>query len=310
MRHLTGSVLIVIGAVCFGFMGLFGSWAMRAGVSVEMMLFLRFAIAGTVMAVVMILRSTRLPSPRTLAALMAMGGVLYVGEAMLFFHAMRYIPVGLVSLLLYVYPAVVTVAAWMFLHERLTTGKLLALALASLGLILTIVPTITKDNPSSSARPSAMVGVMLGLGCCLSYSIYILVGGPVTRRSGVIAGSTVVILSAAAALGAVALLKGDAWPDSRQAWVAIGLLAIISTLVSITAVLAGLARIGPVRTSMISTLEPVVTVLVGAAFMHERMTWVQLAGGALIVIAAMVVARAGHGAQTPMPADSPALEVH
>jgi drug/metabolite transporter (DMT)-like permease len=310
MRHLTGTALIVLGAVCFGFMGLFGSWAMRAGVSVEMMLFLRFAIAGVVMAVVMTARGSPLPSPRVFLALIGMGGVLYVGEAMLFFHAMKHIPVGLVSLLLYVYPAVVTVIAWLFLRERLTGAKLIALGLASAGLLLTIVPTVVAGGETRFAGANPTLGVILGLCCCLSYAIYILVGGPVTRRSGVIAGSTIVILSAAVVLGAMALARGDALPKTQQAWMGIILLAVVSTLIAITAVLAGLARIGPVKTSMISTLEPVVTAIVGAAFMNEALSALQLAGGALIVIAALTIARAGHSAQTPMPADAPALEVH
>jgi drug/metabolite transporter (DMT)-like permease len=311
MRHLTGSVLVMLAAVCFGFMGLFGSWAMRAGVSVEMMLFLRFAVAGIVMAIAVIARGSTMPTLRVVLALIAMGGVLYVGEAMFFFHAMKHIPVGMVSLLLYVYPAVVTIAAWLFLRESITRGKIVALALASAGLLLTIVPTIADGLASSrGADANPTLGVLLGLGCCFSYALYILVGGPVARRAGAITGSSIIILSAAAVLGCIALARGDAWPNTPHAWWGIILLAVVSTVISITAVLVGLARIGPVRTSMISTLEPVVTVIVGAAFMNEAMSAVQVAGGVLIVTAAIVIARAGHGTQTAMPADAPALEAH
>ena len=310
MRQITGTVLVVVAALCFGFMGLFGSWVMRAGVSVEMMLFLRFAIAGMVMAVAMAVRGSRWPTSRVLWALIGMGGVLYVGEAMFFFHAMKHIPVGMVSLLLYVYPAVVTIVAWLFLHERMTRSKVLALLLASTGLLLTIIPTISNDGVGRVAGGSAALGVVLGLSCCLSYAIYILVGGPVARRAGIISGSTIIILSAAAVFGCIALARGDAWPSTPPAWWGIMLLAIISTVISISAVLVGLARIGPVKTSMISTLEPVVTVFVGAAFMNESMSVVQITGGVLIVAAAVIMARAGHAAQVPRPADAPALEAH
>jgi len=44
--------------------------------------------------------------------------------------------------------------------------------------------------------------------------------------------------------------------------------------------------------------------------MNEAMSAVQVAGGVLIVTAAIVIARAGHGTQTAMPADAPALEAH
>jgi drug/metabolite transporter (DMT)-like permease len=291
MRQLTGSILVVIAAVCFGFMGLFGSWAMDAGVSVEMMLFLRFAIGGSVMALLMIM--LRLPWPRggVLAGLIAMGAVLYVGEAMFFFHGTRHIAVGLVSLLLYVYPVIVTVFACLFLHERLTPARLVALTLAVCGLALTIGPMALEQQEPQ--RPGALpwLGVVFGLGCCVSYAIYILVGGGLTRSAGAIPASTVVILSAAVVLGGLAFLRGDSMPDSAPAWTGIILLALASTVIAITGILVGLARIGPVQTSTLSTLEPVTTVLVGALLMGQRLSPVQMLGGGLIVAAAVIIAR-------------------
>ena len=61
MRQLSGAILVVIAAIGFGFMGLFGSWAMNAGVSVEMMLFLRFAIAGAIMSIILVGRGEGWP---------------------------------------------------------------------------------------------------------------------------------------------------------------------------------------------------------------------------------------------------------
>jgi len=289
MRQLVGSILVIIAAICFGFMGLFRSWA--GGVSVEMTLFLRFAIAGIIMAMIMPTRRLPWPRGRLLLGLIGMGAVLYVGESMFFFHGMRHIPVGLVSLLLYVYPVLVTIFAWLFLHERLTHARIIALGLAAAGLVLTTVPIITSDQKSQLADANPILGIALGLGCCVSYSIYILVGGVMTRRAGAIPASTVVILSAAAVFGALAFAKGDAFPSGASAWIGVFSLAIVSTVIAITGVLFGLDRIGPVQTSTLSTVEPVMTVIVGAAFMNQQLNWLQIGGGLLIVGAAIIIAR-------------------
>lgn len=300
MSRLVGSTLVVIAAACFGFMGLFGAWARDAGLSVEMMLFLRFAIAGVLMTLIMWCR--RLPWPRgwTLLGLIGMGGVLYVGEAMFYFHAARHIPVGMVSLLLYAYPVIVTLFAWLALKEPLTPARLVALCLAVTGLALTIGPIAARaaNEAESSAVDQGRdptLGVILGMCCCISYAIYILCGPPLTRRAGAVPAATVVILAAAGVLGILAIAQGKPLPPGMWPWGVGGVagLALFSTVIAITAVLAGLERIGAVQTSTLSTLEPVMTVLVGAAFLHESLAWAQIIGGGLIVIAAIVIARGG-----------------
>jgi drug/metabolite transporter (DMT)-like permease len=279
---------VIIAAICFGFMGLFRSWA--GGVSVEMVLFLRFAIAGAVMLAILLARRERLPHGKVLLGLIVMGAALYVAESLCFFHAMAHIPVGLVSLLLYIYPVIVTLFAWAFLREAMTPGRTLALVLAACGLTLTIAPTLPGDEPDQ-AGANTLLGVALGLGCCVSYAVYILIGGGLTRRAGAIPGSAIVMISAAGVLGAVSLGKGDAFPDTFDAWLGITLLAVVSTVIAITCVLVGLASIGPVQTSTLSTLEPVATILVGALWLDERLNWIQMCGGALIVAAAVIIAR-------------------
>src|SRR5262249_5543773 len=150
--------------------------ATERGVSVEMMLFLRFAIAGILMAIVMFVRQLPWPRGRLLLGLIGMGGILYVGEAAFWFHAARHIPIGLVSLLLYIYPVIVTLAAWLIFKERMTDGRWLALGLACAGLVLAIWPETDNGQPIAAGANPAL-GIILGLLCCLSYSIYILVGG-------------------------------------------------------------------------------------------------------------------------------------
>lgn len=303
MRQFTGAILVIVAAVGFGFMGLFGkAWTTDRGVSVEMMLFLRFAIAFVVMAGMMIASGLPWPRGRTLLALIGMGAVLYVGEAMLFFHAAQHIPVPLVSLLLYIYPVIVTVFAWLFQRERMTPMKLLALGLAIAGLVLTILPEL-RDGGGHVAKEGVnpTLGVMLGIGTAIAYSIYILIGGRYSREAGAIPASTIVIGSTALVIGAMTFSRGDPFPQDQLAWMGVLGLAIVSTVISITCLLAGLQRIGPVQASTLSTLEPVTTAIVGATLMNDRLTMLQIVGGGLILVAAVIIARAGGAAEAAEP---------
>jgi drug/metabolite transporter (DMT)-like permease len=70
-----------------------------------------------------------------------------------------------------------------------------------------------------------------------------------------------------------------------------GSMAVVATAVPATLFLAGLARIGATRAAIISTLEPVTTVVLAALLLGEALGGVRLAGGAVVLVAAIVVAR-------------------
>jgi drug/metabolite transporter (DMT)-like permease len=68
-------------------------------------------------------------------------------------------------------------------------------------------------------------------------------------------------------------------------------IAIISTVAAIILFFAGLERVGPTRASVLSTVEPVCTVLLAAALLGESVAPLQLVGGALILTAVVLLAR-------------------
>jgi len=66
----------------------------------------------------------------------------------------------------------------------------------------------------------------------------------------------------------------------------------VGTVLAISLFFAGLERIGPVRTSIYSTLEPAFTLLLAVIFLGEGVTPSRAAGGALILAAVVLLARA------------------
>ena len=69
------------------------------------------------------------------------------------------------------------------------------------------------------------------------------------------------------------------------------LIVLIATVIPVVTFLAGLEMIGPTNAAMLSTLEPVVTVLLAAWLFQERLTPVALLGGGLILVAVVLLTR-------------------
>jgi len=68
-------------------------------------------------------------------------------------------------------------------------------------------------------------------------------------------------------------------------------IALLSTVVAIITFSAGLERVGPTSASVLSTFEPVTTVVLAAVFMGEAVSPLRIAGGALILMAVILLAK-------------------
>ncbi|MDT4847342.1 carboxylate/amino acid/amine transporter [compost metagenome] len=110
------------------------------------------------------------------------------------------------------------------------------------------------------------------------------------------------LLGCALTFAVAALCQGAALPSTAPAWWATLGLALFATLVPVSAFLAGSPRVGPSSAATLSTLEPVVAVTIAVLFMGERMTSGMLVGGAMVMLAAVLLARQGRvdGAVEPV----------
>lgn len=281
--RLVGAAWVVASATGFGALGVLGKVAFASGASTAAVLFLRFLIAGALMSLIM--GCARLPWPRgrDLLILVAMGGVGYVGQAFCYFSSLRHASAGLTALLLYLYPAFVTLAAAALRRQRLTPLKSGAVAASMAGIMLTV-------SDGLSGTPA---GIAFGAGAAVIYTGYILVGEQVSRRTGVIPAATVIMLAAAAVFGAALLLDGGSWPGSVPGWGAVAGIAILATVVPMVGFFAGMQRLGATDAATLSTLEPVVTLLLAAVFLGESLGGVKLAGASLVLGAVVALARSG-----------------
>ena len=62
-------------------------------------------------------------------------------------------------------------------------------------------------------------------------------------------------------------------------------------MLAVALFLAGLERLGPVRASVYSTLEPATTLVLATVLLGEQVTWLRAAGATLILGAVLLLAR-------------------
>lgn len=80
-------------------------------------------------------------------------------------------------------------------------------------------------------------------------------------------------------------------PTTPLAWTILLCIAVFATAVPVVAFFTGLKYIGASRAGIISTVEPPVTVALGAVLFAEPVTTVTVIGGAMILTGVIVLER-------------------
>jgi drug/metabolite transporter (DMT)-like permease len=268
----------------FGAMAVFGKLAYDDGATVGTLLAIRFALAAALFwALVLGAREGTGPGGRDVVLGLALGAGGYASQAGCYFAALERIDASLLSLLIYTFPAIVAAAAIALGRERFDRGRAVALALASGGLVLVVA--------GAGAGALDPLGAALGLAAAVVYSTYILVGDGLVARVRPRVLSALVCTGAAVSLTAGSALLGDLRPGELTVagWGWLACLAVVSTVGSISLFFAGLRRVGPTTASILATVEPLVTVVLAFLVLGEALGTVQLAGGALVLTAVLVL---------------------
>ncbi len=173
------------------------------------------------------------------------------------------------------------VLAALVLGVRPRAVGLACVAAATVGTLLTVGPV----------QSGQVVGVLLGLGAALSYAVYVVGSSQVAAGAGPLGTAAVVMGACAVVYDVAALTTRAAVPHSAPGWLALLGVALIGTVVAVSAFFAALTRLGPSDTAVVSTVEPVVSIGVAALVLGERLSPLQVAGGVLVLAAVTALAQ-------------------
>lgn len=283
-RLAGASALVVFSACCFGSIPILITIATRSGASLVDVLAWRYLIAAAVLVFVSggPARVRRPAATATPLLLLAGGGQAAIAFVSL--SALRYIPAATLSFLFYTYPAWVAVIAAARGTERIGARRATALALSLAGI------TLMVGVPGTGGGQLHPAGVLLALTSALMYAAYIPMIDHFGRDLPPAVTSVYASGGAAVILVAVALAEGGLGVHlTPAAWGAIAALAVVSTVLAFIAFLRGLSVIGPVRTAIVSTVEPFWTALLGALILAQDLGPRTLAGGVCIAAAVILL---------------------
>ena len=294
-QQITGVLLVLCSAICFGTAGILAKFAFEAGLGVSSTLALRYSLAGiSIWAVVLGRRFTQRDRSETLSEtigdlrlrgrslLVAIGiGVGGYGLAnWLYFWGLQSMTAGTAAIIFYMYPLFVLVLSTSLLGERLTRRLGISLPLGVGGVVL-ITGTTSADVTLLATL--VVTGAAIAYACYLTGSRAVLASlDPVTFTAHVLPSIGIAYWGVGFATGRVQL------PVMASSWLVIALLATVATAVPTLALCAGLARIEANRASVLGMAEPLGAVVLGAIVLGESVPATTVIGGVLIVGGAYV----------------------
>jgi len=278
-----GVLYILISGAAFGLLPWFARIAYDHGTEPFGMLLGRFVIAASIMLLIRFTHQRHQPRPprKIEFQLFLLGAIGYSPQASFFFFGVDRIDISLATVIFYSYPVFVVLASWLVFRHTPTRNTMLCLAVAVAGTALT----------AGQVKSGSWVGVALMLGAAIWYSGYILVSSKVVQHSGAFISLTYVMVGAATAHGIIFLLTKPSLPSDSTGWIAIAAASVVSTILAMGFFFAGVSRIGPGESAVLSTVEPVVSIAIGVTLLNEELTAPRVVGALLVLVGVAVLAQ-------------------
>jgi drug/metabolite transporter (DMT)-like permease len=202
------------------------------------------------------------------------------------YNAMAYLDVAVATMLLYTYPVMVALFSSIFYDERITAGKTVAIAGTFTGCLLVL------NNWGGLKGQVSVMGIIFGILSAVFYSFMNIYSGNIVNK---VPAAVVTFYSTVFSLLALLLFNykyvSSLLYMKPEVYANAGMLAFFCEIIPLTLLYAAIKKIGPVRTSIISTLEIPVSALTAFITMGENLLPLQCAGIMLIVFSIMILRR-------------------
>lgn len=210
------------------------------------------------------------------------------------FLGLQYITVALERLLLFIHPTFVLLLSALFFGRRITRRDVVAIVLSYLGIALVF------GNDAAAQPGDVALGSFWVLLSALLYAVYLIGSGRLVVRVGSLRFASYAGLVSSVAVVLHYLLtqepRGILEQPQEVYWLSL-LMAVACTVLPIVLTSEGIRRIGASHASIAASIGPIATIFLGAAFLGEPVTMIQLAGAVLVMAGILAIglqkARAG-----------------
>jgi drug/metabolite transporter (DMT)-like permease len=288
--HRWGVALAIVGTLVFSFRPILVKLIyVTYPVSAVTVLFLRMAISlPFFLCVAWWLRhdEPRL-TRRDWMAVAALGFVGYYAASFLDMLGLKYIGAGVGRLILYLYPTLVLLISFFFLHRKPTRRQLGALVITYAGVSL-----ILASQAHGGAEGKLFVlGAMLVFASSLFYATYLVASAEVVKRIGSMrfTAYSMAVSTLPAVVQFFALEPLSALDLPAGVWLYALLLGTFATVLPLFIQAEALKRIGATEFALIGALGPVSVAITSALGLDEQFTAAQALGGALVILGVLLV---------------------
>lgn len=270
-----GIALVLTGAAGFGSLAILVKLVYAEGASVLTVLATRYVAAAVLTALGARLSGRSLRPPGRPAAWLSMA-VFNALAAISFWNAIKLDEVSRVAPIVYVFPALVALLSGVAFRERPAAWTWGAIASAIAGAVLVL--------GNGLGSPDSLLAGGLAFSSAVWTALFYLAASRAAGEQDWLPAAATLFVVGAVIFAPLALATGWQAPNARG-WALLGLIVLTGTIAPFLLFFAGMARIGPVHASILSVAEPAVTVLLAVAVLDERLSPLQAAGIALVLVA-------------------------
>jgi drug/metabolite transporter (DMT)-like permease len=189
-------------------------------------------------------------------------------------------------LLLFVHPTFVVLFSAMLFGRRITHVDVVAIVLSYLGIF------VVFWNDLSTQPGNVALGSFWVLLSALFYAAYLIGSGRLVGRVGSLRfGCYAGLISSVAVVTHFLITRDAALIVSQPApvyWLSLAM-AVFSTVLPIVMTMEGIRRIGASHASIVGSVGPLATIFLGAIFLGEHVTWVQIVGAGLVLAGILAI---------------------
>ncbi|WP_133015428.1 DMT family transporter [Clostridium cuniculi] len=287
---LKGIVLTMLSSITFGFAFTLGPMTYGAGGSNPVTLtFLRnFLSLPFLLLIVLFLKVDLRVTKNQLKNLAILGFIGNSITTLMLNIAFAHIDVGIVTPIHFTYPIFVTLGCVLFFHEKLSKQKIIALVIAMSGIGCFFIESLN----SASFNSSTLIGLILAVASGAFYAFYIIF----MDKSGLKSESPFKITFYVAIASSIGMFFYGISTNqlvlsslTTKSWIISAVFAFLCTVVALSLLQVGIKHIGASEAAVISTFEPITSVIFGILLLNEKITPIKIIACILIFSGVLIL---------------------
>lgn len=284
MYKLRGIIFLIVAAAFFGIMPIWVKLAYTTGLTAFDVTFLRSGMAAAMLGIVIRYRKIDFDlDKQQLGPLLLSSALGYTATILTLYLSYKYVSAGVATSLHYLFPVLVMLLAYFIYHEKLRFYKWMALLTSLAGIYLIADP---------GGHGFSWRGVGLAISSAVFFAIYVLsINHPQLKKMDSLVLAFYACLIASVTSLVLLVAQGN-WPLplTLKGLYYTGLVSFFCTALALILFIKGVQNVGSANASILSTLEPVVSLVAGIIILHEPLTWYTSLGCTLIIAAVILIA--------------------